>query len=79
MMVRCTAYSGHDSDEELRAVGGGARIGHAERVRAVMSQRWLELILELSSPDALPTHARACGVSRLDHEALRAAEHRRYQ
>lgn len=79
MVVRCTAYSGHDSDEKLRAVGGGACIGHTERVRAVVSQRWLELILELSSPDALPTHARACGVSCLDHEALRVAKHRRYQ
>lgn len=78
-MVRCTAYSGHDSDEKLRAVGGGACIGHTERVWAVVPQRWLELILELSSPDALPTHARACGVSRLDHEALRAVTHRRYQ
>lgn len=75
---RWTAYCGHNSDEKLRAVGGGACIGHTERVRAVVSQRRVELILKLSSPDALPTHARACGVSCLDHEALQAAEDRRF-
>lgn len=74
---RWTAYSGHDSDEKLRAVGGGACIGHAECVWAVVSQRRVELVLKLSSPDALPTHACACGVSCLDHEALSAAKDRR--
>lgn len=74
---RWTAYCGHHGDEKLRAVGGGAGVGHAERVWAVVSQRRVELVLKLSSPDALPTHARACGVSCLDHEALQAAEDRR--
>lgn len=63
-------HSGHDGDEELRAVGAGARVGHAEGVRPVVSQRGLEFVLELPSPDALASHAGASWVSGLDHEAL---------
>lgn len=63
-------YSGNNRDEKLWAVGAGAGVGHAQRVRAVVSQRGVELILKFSSPDALSSHACACGVSCLDHKAL---------
>lgn len=63
-------YSRYNSDEKLGAIRGGACVGHTERVRPVMSQRRVELVLKLSSPDALSPHACACGVSCLDHEAL---------
>lgn len=69
-------HSGHDGDEELRAVGAGACVGHAESVGPVVSQRGLELVLKLPSPDALTSHSGAGRVSGLDHEAL-GARHKR--
>jgi len=45
------------SDEELRPVGIGARIGHAHGVWSVMPQFARELILELVSPNTVPTSA----------------------
>lgn len=67
-------YSRYDGDEELRAVGAGACVRHTECVRAVVSQRRLEFVLKLPSPDALASHAGASGVSGLDHEALHTTE-----
>lgn len=63
-------YCGNHSDEKLGAIGAGACVSHTERVRAVVPQRGVELVFELASPDALPAHACAGGVSGLDHEAL---------
>ena len=63
-------HGGHDGEEELGAVGAGAPVGHTECVRAIVSQRGMELVLKLPAPDALAAHPCARGVPRLDHEAL---------
>ena len=51
-------------DEELRAVGVGARVGHADRVRLVMLKRG-ELVRELGAPNALAASAVAEGIAAL--------------
>ena len=66
---RCS-YGRNNGDKELGAVGSRAPVGHAERVGAVVPQCGVELVLEFSAPDALPSHPRSSGVPRLDHEAL---------
>ena len=63
-------HCGHDGEEELGAVGTGPPIGHTERVRAVVSQSGVELVLKLAAPDALTAHTGARGVPRLHHESL---------
>ena len=62
-----------EHDERCRRthpVGAGAPVGHTECVRAIVSQRGVELVLKLPAPDALAAHPCARGVPRLDHEAL---------
>lgn len=51
-------------DEELRAVGVGARVGHADRVRLVVLER-RELVAEFAAPDAFAARAVAEGVAAL--------------
>ena len=63
-------HRGNDGDEELGAVGSRASVGHAEGVGPVVTQRGMELVLKLPSPDALSSHPCSCGVPCLDHEAL---------
>ena len=44
-------WRGHTGDEELRAIGVGARVCHAEGARAVVPKLAAELVLELAAPD----------------------------
>ncbi len=57
-------------DEELTAVGVGASIGHGHSEGSVVAQVAVELILELASPDALPSRAVPLGIPHLDHKVL---------
>ena len=57
-------------DEELRAVGVGAGVGHREGEGAVVAQRAVELVLELVAPDGGAAGAVAERVARLAHEPL---------
>ena len=52
---------GRGGDEELRAVRAGPRVGHRQRVRPVVPQRAVELVLELVAPDGRPAGAVAEG------------------
>ena len=54
-------------DEELRAVGVGPGVGHADRVRLVVAQRG-EFVGELGAPDGFAAGAVAERVAGLDHE-----------
>ena len=44
---------GADGEEELAAVGVGPRVGHRQRVRPVVPQPRVQLVLELPAPDRL--------------------------
>ena len=48
---------GADGEEELAAVGVGPRVGHRQRVRTVVPQTRVKLVLELTAPDRLPAGA----------------------
>ena len=49
--------------------------GHAHGVRAIMPQRWVELIFKLPTPDGFAARAVTEGAPRLDHEACTRARH----
>lgn len=51
-------------DEELRAIGVGARVGHADRVGLVVFERG-ELVAKFGTPDAFAAGAVAEGVAAL--------------
>lgn len=44
------SYRGSDGDEELRSVGVGSGVGHADRVWAVVAQTRVKLVLKLATP-----------------------------
>lgn len=72
MTTRVTLYlvvepgRGADCEEELAAVGVGPRVGHAQRVGAVVAQPRVQLVLELAAPDGLATGADPGRVARLE-------------
>jgi len=57
-------------DEELRAVGVFAGIGHAEDTLAGVFEAAVELIPELAAPEGLAAATSTGGVTTLDHEVL---------
>ena len=57
---------GADCEEELAAVGVGAGVGAAQRVRPVVAQARVELVLELAAPDGLAAGADPCRVAGLE-------------
>jgi len=67
-MLAIEPTGGHGRDEELRAVGVGASIGHREQIRAVVLQGEV-LIVEPVAKDRLATSAIVLGeVATLEHE-----------
>ena len=63
--LRLSQSVGTSGDEELRAVGAGAGVGHGQQVRPVEAQVGMELVVERV---AGPAGARAQGVAALEHE-----------
>ncbi|CAK9114643.1 Alanine--tRNA ligase (Alanyl-tRNA synthetase) (AlaRS) [Durusdinium trenchii] len=59
-----------ECDEELRAVGVGARIGHGQDTSAGVLELGRDLVLELGSPERLAAATGAGGVSALHHKVL---------
>ena len=50
-MITCVCtHSGDHSDEELGAIGIRSSIGHADSVRTVMLEGWMEFIFKLPTP-----------------------------
>ena len=43
--------AGHSGDVELRAIGVGAAVGHAEHVGLVVFEVRLDLVCKLAAPD----------------------------
>eukprot|EP00036_Acanthoecidae_sp_10tr_P008836 CAMPEP_0182918896 /NCGR_PEP_ID=MMETSP0105_2-20130417/2358_1 /TAXON_ID=81532 ORGANISM="Acanthoeca-like sp., Strain 10tr" /NCGR_SAMPLE_ID=MMETSP0105_2 /ASSEMBLY_ACC=CAM_ASM_000205 /LENGTH=150 /DNA_ID=CAMNT_0025056019 /DNA_START=521 /DNA_END=973 /DNA_ORIENTATION=+ len=60
-------------DEELRAVGVGASIGHRHHPTLVVSQVVHDLVLKLVAPDGLATFAGTSGVAGLHHKPFDVA------
>jgi hypothetical protein len=61
--------TGAESDKELGLVGIFTRIGHCEDSSFGKFKSLVELILERSIVNRLPSHASARGISTLDHKA----------
>jgi hypothetical protein len=55
-------------DEELRAVGVGSGIGHAENACAAVLELGADLVLELLSIDTLTSSTGTRGIASLNHE-----------
>jgi len=63
-------YCGINSDEELGPVGAWTRVGHGDRVRAIVPQVSVKLINEVVAPNGLAAGAVTLWIARLNHEAL---------
>lgn len=59
---------GRQRDEELRAVGVGAGVGHGDDARAGVPQLGGDLVAKLAAEYALPSSTGARRVATLDHE-----------
>lgn len=57
-----------ERDEELRPIGIGARIGHAEDASTRVLQRWGDFVLEFLAVHGLAATPGACGIAALNHE-----------
>lgn len=53
-------YCWYQGDEELRTVGVGASICHAERVWTIMAETFVEFIFKLAAPNRFSTSAIPC-------------------
>ena len=54
------AYTGHDGDEELRAIGVGPGVGHGQGVGAVVAKVLVKLVLKFSPPYGLSSSPVTC-------------------
>jgi len=45
------AVDRHGRNEELATVGVGSSVGHRQRARTIVAQRWVELVFKVLAPD----------------------------
>ena len=69
-VLEVEGWLGAVSDEKLRGIGVGPRVGHGHHTSRLVLEVLPDLIRELAAPDATAALPRVGGVPRLQHERL---------